>query len=380
MRILALTGCRSDWDLLQPLLTAIEADPRHELVVVAAGAHLAAQSGGSGRRVEGFARVLLRPTLLDTDTPEGRLKSMGLELIALAQDLREVRPDLVLVLGDREDALLGAMAAAYSWIPVAHVFGGDSGFSTVDDAVRHAVSKLASLHFTASAASAANLVSMGEDPARVHTIGNPALDRIRTHEDWPEERLAERFGIDPRRPLLLVCQHPVSPDDAVYGEELATVLAACRGLGAQTVLNAPNSDPGRGGLARALAGQGDLPVLRNVEQEAWVALLKRAAVFVGNSSAGLLEAGFLGTPTVNVGPRQQGREQGGNVEFVPVEEAAIRVAVERALGDDAYRAQVAALPCPFGDGRTAERALAVLGTLDPASLLPKPHRFGRTAS
>jgi GDP/UDP-N,N'-diacetylbacillosamine 2-epimerase (hydrolysing) len=150
-----------------------------ELVVVATCAHLAKAWGGTAAHIHGFSRVHLRPTLIDWDSPEARLKSMGLELVALAQDLADERPDLVLVLGDREDALLAATAAVYSWVPVAHIFGGDLGHATVDDSVRHAVSKLAHLHFAASEWSRDVLVRLGEAPERIHVCGNPALDRIR---------------------------------------------------------------------------------------------------------------------------------------------------------------------------------------------------------
>lgn len=380
MKVLAVTGSRSDYDLLEPVLRAVEAHPALDLALVVTCAHLARAWGGTAGQIHGFRHMLLRPTLIDWDSPEARLKSMGLELIALAQDLAEQRPDLVLVLGDREDALLAATAASYSWIPVAHVFGGDLGHATVDDSVRHAVSKLAHLHFTASAWSRDVLLELGEDPARVHVCGNPALDRIRRLPAWSAERLHESYGLVPGRPVVLVCQHPVGPSPQSAARELEMILRACRVADAQIVINTPNSDPGSSGPLRVWEEADEVVRVRNLDQEAWVALLKRCNLLVGNSSAGLLETPFLGIPAVNVGARQRGRRHAGNVLFVEPEEESIRQAVVRALGDADYRAMVRGLACPFGDGHAAERIVEVLASAEPRALLPKHHHLQRGAA
>lgn len=373
MKILAVTGSRSDYDLLEPVLRQIEAHPGMDLTLVVTCAHLAKAWGGTGTHIHGFGRMRLRPTLIDWDSPEARLKSMGLELIALAQDLAEDRPDLVLVLGDREDALLAAAAACYSWIPVAHIFGGDLGHATVDDSVRHAVSKLSHLHFVVSGWSRDVLLRLGEDASRIHVCGNPALDRIRRLPAWPAERLLESFGIVPGRPLILVCQHPVGPSAHAAAAELEMILDVCHREDAQVVVNTPNSDPGSSGPLRVWEEADQLIRVRNLEQEAWVALLRRSNLMVGNSSAGLLETPFLGIPAVNVGARQVGRRHAGNVQFVTPDPEALRGAVRLALHDAAYREQVRLLPCPFGDGQAAERVVSVLAGLDPRALLPKRH-------
>lgn len=376
MKIFAITGSRSDYDLLQPVLATIESSPRHELILYAGGAHLAHAFGSTINRIEGFRQVLRRPNLINWDSPEARLKGMSLQLASLAQDMAEQQPDLVLVLGDREDALLGAMAACYSWIPVAHIFGGDLGWSTVDDSVRHSVSKLAHLHFAASADSRRVLLELGEDPVRVHVSGNPALDRIRTHEDWTADALKRRFGIDTGKPVVLVTHHPTLPDPAAAEAELDCLLDVCATMNVQVVLNTPNSDPGSSGLLRARERHEFVLPVCNVEQDAWVALLKRSDLMLGNSSAGLLESASLKIPAVNVGDRQRGRKHAGNVEFVAVQEAAIRGAMHKALYDAAYREHVRNLDCPFGDGFAAKRILGVLDGLDVNMLVPKTHLLG----
>jgi len=375
MKILAVTGSRSDYDLLEPVLRQLEAHPRMELVLVATCAHLAKAWGGTAANIHGFSRVHLRPTLIDWDSPEARLKSMGLELVTLAQELADERPDLVLVLGDREDALLAATAAVYSWTPVAHIFGGDLGHATVDDSVRHAVSKLAHLHFTASTWSRDVLVRLGESPERIHVCGNPALDRIRRLPAWSAERLLEAFGVVPGRPLILVCQHPVGPSPQAAAAELGMILDICAAEDAQVVVNTPNSDPGSSGPLRVWEEADQVIRVRNVEQSAWVALLKRCDLMVGNSSAGLLESPFLRIPAVNVGARQRGRRHAGNVRFVEARPGPLREAVREALHDAAYRERVRGLACPFGDGHAAERITSVLAALEPRTLLPKTHQW-----
>ncbi len=374
MKILAVTGSRSDFDLLEPVLRLLEQSDRHDLTVFAGCAHLASRWGGTVSHIQGFRHVLKRPSLIDWDTPEARLKSMGLQLIALAQDIGELQPDLVLVLGDREDALLGATAAQYSWVPVAHIFGGDTGYQTVDDCVRHAISRLSALHFAASHQSAKRLVEMGEEEWRVHFAGNPALDRIVTHRSWRAEELADRFGINPMRPAVLVCQHPVSPDPEENARELKLILQALTAFDVEILLNTPNSDPGSSGALSITAEAAGVHLLKNLPQRDWVALLKHISLMVGNSSAGLLESAFLGIPAINVGARQLGREHAGNVEFVSAKADEIARAIQRALGDKSYREEVRQLGCPFGDGHAAERVLKVLDELDPTTLLPKRHR------
>jgi GDP/UDP-N,N'-diacetylbacillosamine 2-epimerase (hydrolysing) len=377
MKILAVTGSRSDYDLLEPVLRAIEEQASLDLVLVVTCAHLARAWGGTAQRVTGFRHILLRPTLIDWDSPEARLKSMGLELVALAQDLAEHKPDLVLVLGDREDALLAATAASYSWIPMAHIFGGDLGHATVDDSVRHAVSKLSHLHFTASEWSRQVLLELGEEDSRIVVSGNPALDRIRKLPAWSAEQLLEAWGIVPARPVALVCQHPVNPDPQQAAFELDIILRACRMAGAQVVVNTPNSDPGSSGPLRVWEEAEEIIRVRNLDQTSWVALLRRANVLVGNSSAGLLETPFLGIPAVNVGSRQQGRRHAGNVEFVPAQEQAVRQAVVRALDDGDYREGLRHIPCPFGDGHAADRIVKRLLETDPRTLIPKHHLLNR---
>ena len=373
MKILAITGSRSDYDLLQPVLQAIESSTKHGLFLFVSCAHLARAWGGTVSRISGFQHVIMRPTLIDWDTPEARLKSMSLELAALAQDMAEVRPDLVLILGDREDTLMAATAAAYSWIPVAHIFGGDMGWSTVDDSVRHAVSKLSHLHFAASSASRDVLLKLGEDPARVHVSGNPALDRIASHRDWTGDQLASRFGLVPGMPLALVTHHATRPDPLQAEAELDCILEACSEMDLQVVVNTPNSDPGASGLLRARERLDRVIAVSNVEQDGWVALLKRCNLMLGNSSAGILESAFLRIPAINVGDRQRGRQHAGNVQFVPIDEESIRIAIDHALNDSHYREQLRHLSCPFGDGHAARRIMQVLDAQDPSSLIPKKH-------
>jgi UDP-hydrolysing UDP-N-acetyl-D-glucosamine 2-epimerase len=250
----------------------------------------------------------------------------------------------------------------------------------VDDSVRHAVSKLAHLHFTVSDWSRDVLLRLGEEPSRIHVCGNPALDRIRSLPAWPAERLLESFGIVPARPLILVCQHPLGPNPQAAAAELEMILAVCHREDAQVVVNTPNSDPGSSGSLRVWEEADHVIRVRNLEQEAWVALLKRSNLMVGNSSAGMLESPFLGIPAVNVGARQLGRRQAGNVQFVESNPEALRQAVQLALHDAGYREHVRSLSCPFGDGHAAERVVKVLTGLDPRALLPKRHLLDRESS
>jgi GDP/UDP-N,N'-diacetylbacillosamine 2-epimerase (hydrolysing) len=377
VKILCVTGSRSDYDLLEPVLREIENHPAMELFLFASCAHLSHTHGDTISRIAGFKNILQRPSLLDWDTPAARLKSMSLEMISIAQDLENLQPDLVLILGDREDSIIAATAAVYSWIPVAHIFGGDSGYSTVDDSVRHAVSKLAHIHFTASSKSRDNLIAMGECATRVHFCGNPALDRIRSTPVWAKKRLAEYFGIDPNRNAVLVCQHPLGPGSKKAEFEMDLILDSITDIDAEILLNHPNSDPGSSGIIQAQAAAKGVRVLKNVEQEAWVNLLLHLDLMLGNSSMGILESAYLKIPAVNIGDRQRSREQAGNVSFVGFDKSAIRRSVIRGLRDLSYRTEVESMDCPFGAGDAAARIVSILETTDPKSLIPKKHLFSQ---
>ncbi len=353
-KILAVTGIRSEYDLLFSVLKAISDHSSLELEVAVTGAHCSERFGNTEAmiRSDGFVVADRIESLLDSNSMAGRAKSLGIQVLGLVQTIRRTQPDFLLVAGDREESLSTALCGAYMNVAVAHLCGGDYAVGNVDDSVRHAVTKLAHLHFPMSEESAERIRRMGEQPWRITVAGHPGLDRLRSTPDISSHELGRRLGLDfEERPVVLVLQHVISSEAGEGFSQMNATLEAMRALGCQCVIIRPNSDAGREGICRAI--DECLPrlprasVFANLPRMEFVNLLRRVDVLVGNSSMGILEAPFLKLPVVNVGNRQKGREHAANVIFVPHEPEAIVKAVNQAFNDKAFRKQLAESNCPF---------------------------------
>jgi GDP/UDP-N,N'-diacetylbacillosamine 2-epimerase (hydrolysing) len=353
-------------------MRSIQATPELELHVLVAGAHLSPRFGLTIHQIEqdGFPISDRIESLLDSDTPSARIKSAAIQLIGVIQSLERLRPEFILVCGDREEAIVGALAGAYMNIAVAHVAGGDRAIGNVDDPVRHAVTKLAHLHFPLSRESAERLQRMGEESWRIHTVGNPALDRYRILPRLTREDLSRRLDFDIREgPILLVIQHALSSAHADAGNQMRVTLEAIRELGYKALISYPNSDAGGREVIRTIeefaAVCPGVRVYRSLPRLEFVNLLQTIDVLIGNSSLGLLEAPFLRLPAVNIGDRQEGRQHSDNIISVPHDREAIKKAVRVALFDESFLQKVEACANPFGDGRAGDRIAQVLAETTP---------------
>lgn len=372
--ILAVTGIRSEYDLLYPVLMCLRNDPTFAVRVVVSGAHLSDWHGKSWRTIadDGFSIADRIDSLVATDRATQRPKGVGMLVQALAQTVEREHPDMLFVVGDREESIATAIVGNYMDVLVVHLGGGDTVFGHADDPVRFATSKLAHVHCTYSSQSAANLVRVGEEAFRVFTVGNPALDRIRMVPEESPDAVSTALGCDLRDGRYIVClQHPLSSEQTAAGEQMAVTLAAleqfCAVAQYRVISIAPNTDPGAYDMVGVIAAYGKKPWLhtfRNLDRRWFVNVMRHARALIGNSSMGILEAPYYRLPVVNVGHRQRGREQAGNVEFVPHDAAAIVAALRRACSDAGYRASIAALPNPFGDGHAAERIRDVMRSVD----------------
>ena len=358
------------------MIAATEAHPQLEAGVIATGAHLAPGFGETVRQIEqdGFRIVERIESLLDSDRAFGRARSAAIQLLGLTQTLEREDPDFLVVCGDREEAMTGALAGAYGNVPVAQIAAGDIAVGNVDDSVRHAVTKLAHVHLSLSAASAARVERLGEEPWRIHDVGNPALDRFTGPPALDRDELSQVLGCDlSQGPILLVIQHVISSEIEDGAGQLRTTLEAAKELGFTTLVGSPNSDAGTRAMRDVIREFADAsPAIHAYEtlpREVFASLLRSVDVLLGNSSAGLLEAPFLGLPVVNVGNRQREREHAENVLFVEHDRDAIVHAVERCLFDEAHRATVAKTSNPYGDGHSGERIASILASAPPRERL-----------
>ena len=368
--IAAVTVGRSDVGLYAPIVRAIVDHPGLELSVLAAAAHLAPEFG---RTVEELRRLGWPVTeevemTLASDSPQAVAKSLGLGVLGFAQAFARSRPDVLLVMGDRFE-MLSAVAAALPYnIPVAHVHGGETTRGAMDEAIRHAITKMAHIHFATTREYGRRILQMGEEPWRVHVTGSPAVDNIRATEPMALDRMEERLGIPLSGPFLLVTYHPVTLEYEDTPRQVANLVEALERVDLPTVVTYPNADTAGRAIIEAVNAFVERAPRRRVAVKSlgasmYYGLMSHAAAMVGNSSSGLIEAPSFRLPVVNVGTRQEGRVRAANVIDVGYEADDIEAGIRRALSPD-FRAGLEGLQNPYGDGRAARRIVEVLATVD----------------
>ena len=377
-RIAYVTGSRADFGLMQSVLDAIREKNELSLGLFVAGEHLSDIHGQSGDEVKrAYSEAVVLSAMLEGDTPEHHARYLAALQNALTERFIASRPDAVLVLGDRGEQLITAVTATYLRIPIFHLHGGELS-STIDNAARFTIGRLAHMHLPALESAAARLRATGESPERVRVVGAPALDRIRTMT-WPSRNeLFARLGLDPARELVFITQHPSTETAEQAGEEMRIVLEAAARLGRQVLVVHPHLDPGGSSMLGALDAfrqRSDFRFVSNLSHPDFLAVARESLVWIGNSSAGVIESAGLGVPVVNVGPRQQGRERGVNVVDAEIDVESIAVAVERVLNDADFRARVAERKSPWGNGRTGETVASLLAEMDLSSLIHKSFDF-----
>lgn len=369
-RVAVVTGTRAEFGLLRPVIHAIDRHPELELAVLCAGAHLLPPALTRTEVEAEFPVAALVPMQAEgacTRTDDAR--ALGRGISGFAESFASMGPAWVVVLGDRIEALAAAAAAAVGGIAVAHLHGGDRAEGIADEAMRHAITKLAHLHLPATPASAQRIARMGEPAERIVVVGSPAIDRLAGIPPASDGMMLELGSPDT---ILLL--HPTWGDP----EREADLARAAGGAlaGRRVLWLAPNHDPGRDGIERIRArAEPSIMTIDHLERDTFIGVLKRLAaaggtggIMVGNSSAGLIEAAALRLPAVDIGPRQGGRERPDNVVHTDGLTAdAIAAAVRTAEAMD----KAALGTHPYGEGRAGEHAAAAIASADPAALLRK---------
>lgn len=369
-KIIVITGIRSEYNLLYPIMKAIDEHPDLELGIVVTGAHLTDSYGYTVKEIEedGFRIVERIESLLDANSSSSRVKSAAIQLMGLVQTFTRINPDIVIAPFDREEAITVALAGTYMNIPVAHVGGGDRAFGNADDYIRHAVTKLAHIHFATTQKSVKRITRMGEEPWRVYCVGNPGLDKYLLTEYLSPEELSKGLDFDvAQKPLLLLIHNPITTEIDKAKIQMEITMQAIGDLGCRTAVIYPNSDPGGREMIKVIetyAGELDfIKTFKNLSRDKFVNLMRVCDVLVGNSSCGILEAPFLKLPVVNIGVRQQEREHSESVIFVPHNREAIRQAIKRALSSE-FKQKIKNCSNPYGDGKTAPRIAEILSKIE----------------
>jgi len=370
-KILGVTGIRSEYDIMSSVFKAIHMNDNLDLKLAVMGAHLSDMYGYTISEIynDGFSIVDEIDSLLNSDRDSARVKGLGVQLQSLVQTVVREKPDILLVLGDREESITTALVGSYMNIPVAHIGGGDRVVGNVDDQIRHAVSKLAHIHFVTNTESENRLIRLGEQPFRIHNVGNPGLDRLLAVETMSKKEISESLGFNliESEPILMVIQHVLSSEINDAYSQMTETLLAIEELGIQTILSCPNSDAGGQQMIKAIDEFRHLPnlyVAKSIPRKEFVNLFRIVDCLLGNSSAGILESPLLGLPVVNVGNRQIGRLHSENVLFVNHNRKEIKDAVLKSLFDDEYKLQVSKCNNPYGNGDAANKIVEILNSVD----------------
>ncbi|QZY54308.1 UDP-N-acetylglucosamine 2-epimerase [Crassaminicella profunda] len=370
-KILAVTGIRSEYFILQPVFEELMKRNDIELKVVVTGTHLSSVHGDTWKIIknDGYPIIKLE-TLLSTDSLSGRCKSIGVQVMGLSDIVMREKPDMLVVLGDREESITTATVGAYMNVPVAHICGGDRVVGNIDDSVRHAVTKLAHIHFPTTKENGERILKMGEEPWRVHVVGNPALDSIRKQPDLSYEYINEKLGteLEANKPFILLIKHPLSSEIGQAAEQMKVTLQAVSELGYNTIITYPNSDAGGFEMIKVIKefekSHSFIKAYETLPRDLFVNLQRKAALLLGNSSAGILEAPFLKLPVVNVGNRQKQRQHAENIIFVPHEKEKIKEAINKAIVDKDFIETCKNCNNPYGDGYSGEQIAKTIAEVE----------------
>ena len=359
-KVCYISGTRANYGLMRRTLEEIYGRSDLDLSVIVTGMHLDPAYGNTGSEIlaDGFVEAARIP--VPTEGADLMAITVSKVLEGCARSFAENRPDIVLLLGDRGEMLGAAIAALYLNIPVVHIHGGERS-GTVDEPVRHAISKLAHAHFVATEASRQRLVKMGERDEQIFVVGAPGLDGLTDIERRPQVELRAELGADEQSPLALLLFHPVVQQAEESAAFTRAVLGALDKVGCIVLALVPNSDHGgeaiRTSLERA-AEAGRVHLRTHIRRDEFISWMAGVDVMVGNSSAGIIEAASFGTPVVNIGDRQRFRERNSNVTDVPPE----REAIARAIGAALEKGRLTAGNV-YGDGQSSARIADLLAAI-----------------
>jgi UDP-N-acetylglucosamine 2-epimerase (non-hydrolysing)/GDP/UDP-N,N'-diacetylbacillosamine 2-epimerase (hydrolysing) len=362
--IAVITTSRADYSHLYWPLRELAAHPDLDLKLIVMGSHLSPEFGLSAREIQkdGIAIAASVETLLSSDTDIGMAKSIGLGVLSLADQLGRMRPDILLLIADRYEILAPASVALALRIPIAHIEGGEISEGAIDDAVRNAITKMSHVHFTSTEKARARVISMGEEPWRVHRAGAPSLDHLRRSKLCTRNELEMQLELDLSKPSMIVAYHPVTiAQDTTY--EASALFAALSERSEQILFCYPNADAGSRSLLeqtrRFLDARANGRIFVNLNTLVYWSLLASVDLMVGNSSSGIMETASLALPTVNVGLRQHGRERARNVLDAEADKQSILEKIEEARCNR-FKSSLEGMTNPYGDGHAAERIVEIL--------------------
>ncbi len=368
-KVCIIIGSRANYSSIKSALRTIQKHPELELQIVAAASALLDRYGQVVDLIErdGFKPVAKVYMLIEGVTPATMAKSTGLGLLELPTIFEQLKPDVVLTVGDRFETMATTLAAAYMNIPLAHTMGGEVS-GTIDESVRHAVTKLAHAHFPACSEARDRIIKLGERPEDIYLVGCPRIDLVaevieQDRNGLGPDLFAQGVGgvFDLKQPFLLLSQHPVTTEYGEGEQQITETLMAIHRLDTPTITLWPNADAGSDDVARGMrkfrehCDDSKIHFFKNLPAEVYIALMRRTACIVGNSSSAIREGAFIGTPAVNIGTRQAMRQRGSNVVDVDHHSEEIADAIAQQMKHGPYPSEAI-----YGDGHAGERIAEVI--------------------
>lgn len=373
-KICVFIGGRANYSSIKSAMQAIQKHPELELQVVLGGSGLVDKFGNLEKilTADGFnidEKVYMQ---VEGDKPNAMVKTAGLGMLGLADVFERLQPDFVIVIGDRYEVMAATIAAAYMNIRVAHTMGGEVT-GTIDESIRHAITKFAHVHFPANKEAGERIEKLGERPEDVFVVGCPRIDNVKRILDedssMPMDIYKTQGGVGPafdlNEPFILISQHPVTTEYSEAKSQITATIKAAMKTGLNIIMLWPNADAGSEGISkgirtyREINPDAKIHVFKNLPISVYVRLMKNTACLVGNSSSGIREGAFIGTPVVNVGTRQNGRERGQNVIDAPDEENAVYEAIKKQLEHGPYVSEPI-----YGDGHAGEQIAEILSKVE----------------
>jgi GDP/UDP-N,N'-diacetylbacillosamine 2-epimerase (hydrolysing) len=362
-KVMVLSGKRGGYGAMKPMLRLLRDSPEFTLQLVLTDQHISSKFGQTIREVEQeFDVTAVVDMEQKDDLAVSRSEALGLGMQRMSRVLDNLSPDICVFYGDRGEVLAAALAATVQGFPIAHLQGGDVSGS-VDEQMRHAITKLSHLHFPSNEQSAKRIRKMGEEDWRIHVVGDNHIDLIVAGEYHSEQEVAAQLNLDLSKPIIVVLQHSETTNPQASYEQMTETLCAVRKTGHQAVVVYPCSDPGYNGILRAieeLALPPQFQIHKNLDASLFWGLLNKAAVMVGNSSAGLIETPSFNLPAVNVGRRQEGRLHSENVIHVPEERDAIFNALDTVVNNLDFLTQVENCFQPYGNGQAGQNIVSII--------------------
>lgn len=367
--ICVLTSSRADYGYLKIVIEKIENSSKLKLSVIVTGMHLLKKYGNTINLIkkDNISITKIIPMYNENDYSVTSLgKAIGESIIKFTEAYDDIKPDLILVLGDRYEPLVASIAASISKIPVAHIHGGDIS-GTIDETLRHTITKLAHIHFPATQKSAERIRLMGEEEWRIHMVGSTTIDVIMSKSLKSKEEICNKYKLNPSEKIILCLQHPNVFELNKAGEQMKITLQVLKDLNLQIIIIYPNNDPGSNLIIEEIKNNENNPkfkIFKNLKRKDYLSLLKNANMLIGNSSGGFIESPIFKVPVVNIGTRNKDRETAENV--ISVEDfdyKDIMNAVNKALSNE-FRAECQKVINPYGDGTASNKIIKIIEELE----------------